>query len=342
MECAVRNQEFSKAADAIHIVKALLSQPVYKHEEEIKILSSIETECHIQTQKLICDLSEKWKGMIQWVLPDKTKMKTDDGMRKTELKMLTKGETPGILDELIIGMKKMNILEDKMKKFGENLLQYFTEPMMSYNQVDVTECETGFGVVLSVLVNCDPEKCCPPAPVNMFDNLYKVLRFLNTNLLYVVLDDAKSSTPCTLMSVLGEQIGDKTLELAVKECLIKALPSSSKELELFSNVIKMTDDAHNKLVALNFIPSTNTVLVDYMQNVTVLFANKKCQELQEKARKLMTSEVHNTTIVSHDKPLGELPPLVQGIGGKKPRRDDLAVDSLLSGNTFRLPTCHIR
>ncbi|XP_045165863.2 centromere/kinetochore protein zw10 homolog [Mercenaria mercenaria] len=346
IETAVRTQEYSKAADAVRLVKSLLDQKVFGHENEVTILSAIQTESNIQMQKLISDLSEKWKNMIQWTIPDdKQKNANSESGRKTELKINTKGEKADLLDKVVVGMKKMNILDEKMKRFGERLLMNVIEPIMTYSQCEVTESETGSSRILTVVVKNDDEMCCP-APQEMFGNLDKVLRFLNPNMLYVVIGEAvnENSDPCTLMTVLGDLIANQTLELAVKQCLIKAIPSSNKELEEFNRVIIMTEEVQKHLVKLCFIQSDNTILVDYIQNVNVLFANKKCQEILEKARRLMTTEVHNTVVVSHDKPLGELAPLMEGVagsGGKKPRRDDLAVESPLSGNTFRLPKCHI-
>lgn len=295
-------------------------------------------------QKLITDLSEKWKDMIQWTVPDeKGKASESDSIRKTELRVNTKGGKADLLDKVVIGMKKMNILDEKMRKFGDNLLKFVIEPIMRYGQCEVTESETSSSKILTVSVKNEEESGFP-APQEMFGKLDKVLQFLNPNLLYVVIGEAASenTNPRTLMTVLGDLIANQTLELAVKQCLIKAIPSSNKELEEFGNVIIMTEEVQKHLIKLCFIQPGNTILVDYVQNVNVLFANKKCQEILEKARRLMTTEVHNTIVVSHDKPLGELPTLVEGVGRKKPRRDELAVESPLSGNTFRLPKCHIR
>jgi centromere/kinetochore protein ZW10 len=345
IETAVRTEEYSKAADAVYLVKSLLAQKVFGHENEVNILAAIQTEGHIQVQKLISDLSDKWKAMIQWTLPDEKQKHTDaENTRKTELRINTKGERVDLLDKVVIGMKKMNILDEKMKRFGERLLQNVIEPVMTYTNCEVKESDAGNTKILSVLVHIEDDQGCP-TPTEMFENLDKILRFLNSNMLHVVIGEEKgeNTQPFTLMRVLGDMIANQTLELAVKQCLIKAIPSSNKELEEFNTVVIMTEEVHKHLIKLCFILPDNTILVDYVQNVNVLFANKKCQEILERARRLMTTEVHNTVVVSHDKPLGDLPPLMEGIpGAKKARRDDLAVESPLSGNTFRLPKCHIR
>ena len=337
----MRLQDYSAAADAVLMVQGLLSLRVYGHEDEIKILSAIQTESQIQMEKLINDLSEKWKEMVVWIVPDE---KVKDGIRRTELKLNIKGDNSNLLDKVVLGMKKIKILDEKVKKFSERLYEQVVEPLMKYSGCVVSDTETGQAKILTISFQ-DGSDTPAPTPLQMYGNLDKVLRFLNPNLLYVVVGEGitENDPPVTLMDKLGNFIAEKTLRLAVKECLIKSIPTNTKDLDEFNSVIAMTEEVHKQLVQLRFIPPDNKILLDFIGNVNVLFANKKCQEILEKARGLMTTEVHNTTIVSHDKPLGELPALVDGVGGgKKARRDDLAVDSPLSANTFRLPKCHIR
>lgn len=339
LETAVRKQDYSAAADAVLMVQQLLSKKVYGHEDEIKILSAIQTEGLIQMEKLINDLSEKWKEMIVWTVADD---KGTDGPRKMELKLNVKGDNSNLLDKVVLGMKKLKILDMKMKKFSEILFAQFVETLAKYADCEVVESETGQAKVLSVSVLDNTE--VSPNPIMMYKHLDKVLRFLNQNFLCIFVEEGKTENdpPVTLMDKVGSHIAENTLKLIVKECLIRSIPTNTKDLDEFNGVIAMTEEVHKQLIHLKFVDPSNRILLDFIGNVNILFANKKCQAILEKARGLMTTEVHNTVIVSHEKPLGKLPPLVEGVGGgKKAKRDDLATDSPLSANTFRLPTCHI-
>lgn len=89
----------------------------------------------------------------------------------------------------------------------------------------------------------------------------------------------------------------KVLQGIVKECLSSAIPSTSKELEGFHEVVAITKKFQERLVALGFIDASSQTLLDYVQNVNVLFANKKCQGILEQARSLMTSDLHDTVQV---------------------------------------------
>lgn len=343
LESAVRTQDYCKAADAVHVLKSIMSQKAFGYEDEIKIMSEMQTEIQIQIAKLSSELCEKWREMLLWIIPQ-DKDKKSEKIQKIELRINTKGEHVDLLEKVIIGMHKMNILNGTMKKFSRKLLKNVIEPLVMNSECEVIYNETGQGKILCITVDNRGEQK-PTSPKQMFETIEKVLQFLNENLLHVIINDAndENESPVTLMSLLGGVIADKTLETVVKECLIKAIPSSNKELEEFNNVVVIAEDLQRILVKWRFIPSDHTILKDYIENINVLFANKKCQELLEHARKLMTTEVHNSVLVTPDQPLGQLPALIDGHSGvsKKCLKDDLAARYPLDVSMFRLPTCHI-
>ena len=96
-----------------------------------------------------------------------------------------------------------------------------------------------------------------------------------------------------------------------------------------------------KLIEIGLIQPDNQVLPNSVQNVNMLFSNKKSQSILVEARNLMTSSLHEAVAVTEDKPIGEWPPLTPG-GVKKVQRLEVATNHQLSDNTFRMPRCRIR
>ncbi|KAK3591551.1 hypothetical protein CHS0354_041595 [Potamilus streckersoni] len=331
---AVRVQDYGTAADTIYSIQSLLAESVFGHEHELQIMLAIRTECHVQKEKLLFDLGDRWKELVQWnIQEDGTK---NDAIHKIELKLFKTGVNSKVVENIISGMNKLDILNEKLKRFGEQLLDHMLRPMITRadckNQVSVTEQAKVFSISYK---NCSNPS--PPSPPDMFSRLYQSLLLLQENLFCVKIDDGEE----TLLERLGEIVAGELLEMTVKECLIPAIPTSTKELEKFGEVIQLTKDTHKELLELHFIKDSNTTLLDYVQNVNVLFANKKCQGILEEARKLMTSEIHNTMLVTNDKPLGDLPPIMHVHTNKKAKKLELAPEVQLSPNTFRLPTCLI-
>ena len=75
------------------------------------------------------------------------------------------------------------------------------------------------------------------------------------------------------------------------------IPSTPEGLEDFKEVVVMTTTFQKKLTSLGFADDTSGKLVDYVNNVNMLFAEKKCQEILRAARSLMMSDVCKTVLV---------------------------------------------
>ena len=113
-------------------------------------------------------------------------------------------------------------------------------------------------------------------------------------------DAVMSSSDVSLMSIFGEECSATCLQGLISGCLSSAVPSRRSELSQFSQVTSVVEELQRKLVAFGFIADDNKMMVDYVRNVDVLFANKRCVELLDEARKLIMSDIHNIVQVSHN------------------------------------------
>ncbi|OWF53385.1 centromere/kinetochore protein zw10 homolog [Mizuhopecten yessoensis] len=329
---------FSKAAEAILNIHDLLSSLV-EGNKDVNILMALQTEYWVQKEKFLYDIGDKWKELVFWTMPDTSESK----QQKCELKIMTGAENLSILKDIVVVMEKLDILDSKMKSFGERLVLHIAQPCISHCKTVLKDSSTGQSKTLTVKC-CEENSDKPPSPVEVFSKITQIFKWLNDCFLHIVIDDEGSGQSQVLMERLGGMVAHQVLDLIVKQCLTHAIPTSNKQMEGFQNDISATEVFSQKLTEMKFIPPNETTLTDFVQNVNVLFANKKCQEILEKARNLMTSDMHNSVPVSDDKPLGELPPLEvrhDVPSGKKSRKLDLAGECRLSDNTFKLPSCHI-
>lgn len=114
-------------------------------------------------------------------------------------------------------------------------------------------------------------------------------------------NDAGDGKSCgrSLMSMFGEECSSLCLEALINRCLSAAVPSQRSQLAQFSEVCTAVDHLQTKLVGFGFVSDCNTLLVDYVRNIDVLFANKRCVELMNNARELVMSDIHNVVEVIH-------------------------------------------
>ncbi|XP_069118412.1 centromere/kinetochore protein zw10 homolog [Argopecten irradians] len=327
---------FSKAAEAILNIHELLSSLVEGSKADVPILLALQTEYWVQKEKLLYDIGDKWKEFVSWTVS----VDDESSPQKCELEVLTGTTNLSILRDIVIVMEKLDILDSKMKSFGEKLVRYILQPCITNSKAVVRKSVSGQSSTLAVKYEKSDK---PPPPIEMFKNVNQILECLNECFLQIAVDEEGEGQ--VLMERLGSMVADQVLDLIVKQCLTHAIPTSNKQMDNFLEDISTTEALSQTLSELKFIPTNITTLTDFVQNVNVLFANKKCQEILEKARKLMTSEMHNSVAVSDDKPLGELPALeLKGHdvpSSKKSRKLDLAGECKLSDNTLKLPTCHI-
>lgn len=64
-------------------------------------------------------------------------------------------------------------------------------------------------------------------------------------------------------------------------------------------MIKETEEFEKSLKEMQYLRGDSTELLKYAQDVNCHFASKKCKDVIVAARKLMTSEMHNTVKVCY-------------------------------------------
>lgn len=329
---ALEQQNYSTAASSILLMESILAKPVYKHENHIHILKVLRTEYCVQREMLNSVLNGAWKAHIAWSMSE-DKGSTVTG--RTELIIAT-GSDGKVVKEMCKALNEIRLLDAKLKLFGEPLVNQIIKPITSISGVIVAERSGLQTKVLTLTVNSKEKQV--PQPIEVFQKLHSVFQFLHKNFL------GSEVKGVSLMQKLGVVIFKHVIDLVVKECLCFAIPTSQKDLERFHDVIALTEKFNTYLTDIKFLPSSDSGLMDYVQNINILFANKKCQQILRKAQQLMTSDIHNTIQISSDKPLGELPPLDSGASAtKKAKKIEVLVsESQLSAATFRLPACRIR
>ncbi|KAK3093664.1 hypothetical protein FSP39_018645 [Pinctada imbricata] len=327
---ANENQDYLKAAEAVTAIDSLLPSAIKNHDD-VQIFKALRTEFHVQKADLEINLKNRWKDLIVWRVEDSNYL----DKKNYELEIACGEANVKVLTEIVSVYERLGLLNEEIKKFGGNLLDNFLKPCITDKETALSNPK---GHHLATTWG-HSSRVVPPAPCNAFSKINVILAALEKSLLHIKVE---SNSKRSLMEILGTHIRKATLEILVKDCLTRAIPTNTKELEAFEEVIHLTISFNENLVKLGFITEAETTLLDFTQNVSMLFANKKCQEILEKARKLMTTDTHNTVEVNGDAPLGDLPPLGKdGPSQEKSRKLEMAKEYQLSSNTFRLPSCHI-
>ena len=344
VETSLDAKDYTLAGDSIDTIDALLSQ-IQKEvpENAVAIVSAIRDNFVVQKTKLVNDLSELWSEHIKWTLP-----KAQNAPGKVELTITSGDEAKKRILKSLKPMWRFGVLADKLRVFGKRFVRHVVSGIIAGGAVSLN-VDTGINQRSSVVITvCRDSEDVSAAPLStVFGNLIEVFTVINEHLLGLQLPgDDNRSGPVSLMRKLGEIVSVECLGVIVDDCLSKTIPSSTEELSRYGDVVLQTEVFRDVLVKLHFVAAADTTLMDYVNDVNVLYATKQCEDALETARSLLTADIHSMVQVEDSTPVGEI--AVQGFGrsgaGKKATSETmpLSCNAKLSGNTFKLPSCNIR
>uniref|UniRef100_A0A8C8H9K6 Zw10 kinetochore protein n=1 Tax=Oncorhynchus tshawytscha TaxID=74940 RepID=A0A8C8H9K6_ONCTS len=314
---------------------------------DLPLLRALSSELTVQRENLIYHLGDEWKRMTVWKLPPSKGKKEMKSFLKTELQ-LTLGGTkepgqspPPLLSCVLQALTIQGELQHKIKLFSQVLLKYLLKPLITYPSLNVEVSEQqDEGTLISLQFAETPEEHSSPSQV--YTKVLMVLKTLHTHLLDVSVGERKVSV------ILGDLVWQDMSHCIIHECLLYSIPTNSCQLEQYSAVIKETEEFEKSLKEMQYLRGDSTELLKYAQDVNCHFASKKCKDVIVAARKLMTSEMHNTVKITQDSKLS-VPMLpnpgsgdIKGKQGAKkleaPRLDN---EKQLGARTLCLPVCRI-
>uniref|UniRef100_A0A8C1SAY5 Centromere/kinetochore protein zw10 homolog n=1 Tax=Cyprinus carpio TaxID=7962 RepID=A0A8C1SAY5_CYPCA len=316
-------------------------------DSELPLVRALSSEITIQRENLIYHLGEEWQKLAVWKLPStKTELTSVKSFLKTALH-LNRGGSKGdesvphaLLPSILQALSIQGELHKKIKLFGQVLFKYMLKPLIIYPSL-VVEVSSQAEQETVLSLQCTETKADHPDPSQVYTKVLTVLKTLHEH----VFDEKKVS------EILGDLIWEEMSECIIRECLVHSIPTNSSQLAEYSEVIKQTEDFEGSLKKMGYLAGDSADLLKYARNVNCHFASKKCQDVIVAARKLMTSEMHNTVKITPEYKLS-IPKLPSPSGGEKERKESckksahydqqsLENEKQLSPSTLCLPVCRI-
>uniref|UniRef100_A0A8C8ESG9 Centromere/kinetochore protein zw10 homolog n=1 Tax=Oncorhynchus tshawytscha TaxID=74940 RepID=A0A8C8ESG9_ONCTS len=307
---------------------------------ELPLLRALSSELTVQRENLIYHLGDEWKRLAVWKLPPSKGKKTLPGIVWGGT-LEPQQSSPPLLSCVLQALAIQGELQHKIKLFSQVLLKYLLKPLITYPSlnVDVSE-QQGEGILISLQCAETPEE--HPSPSQVYTKVLVVLKTLHTHLL------AESETKKKVSVILGDLVWQEMSHCIIHECLLHSIPTNSSQLEQYSVVIKETEEFEKSLKEMQYLRGDATELLKYARDINCHFASKKCKDVIVAARKLMTSEMHNTVKITPDSKLSvpKLPSPGSGDNKGKQKAKKLETPRLenekqLGALTLCLPVCRI-
>ncbi|XP_041742270.2 centromere/kinetochore protein zw10 homolog isoform X2 [Coregonus clupeaformis] len=312
---------------------------------ELPLLRALSSELTVQRENLIYHLGDEWKRLAVWKLPPSKESTGIKSFLKMELQLTLGGNKepqqspPPLLSCVLQALAIQGELQHKIKLFSQVLLKYLLKPLIMYPSLNVEVSEQqGEGTLLSLQCAETPEE--HPSPSQVYTKVLVVLKTLHTHLLDVSVGERKVSF------ILGDLVWQEMSHCIIHECLLYSIPTNSSQLEQYSVVIKETEEFEKSLKEMQYLRGDATELLKYARDINCHFASKKCKDVIVAARKLMTSEMHNTVKITPDSKLSvpKLPSPGENKGkqeAKKLEVSRLENEKQLGARTLCLPVCRI-
>ena len=346
---ALQQGDFSTAGVKLQAMERQLEEisknPTYGGCK-IQILTALSLTCRKHLDSLENRLFESWGNHIKWNLPSQREDKQQS--QSISLMVRSSEEAKASLKNTIQALHQMDLLEPKMKIFAKRVMEHIVQPIITEKKVNVLRETGSLGGPTKELSLKKRKKKGDPDLEELFTILATSVKFIYENICCIEMTE-DSGEP--LMNLLEKYISEDMVKLIINECLAPAIPTAKKDLEDFNVVVNTTEALQGILMKFQLITPEQKALVEYVQSVDMLFANKKCQGILTQARTLMRSDIHDTVRVTPDAPYGDLVELFpehlqQIIQASKDEKATtnlaMAAEVKLSANTFRLPSCRIR
>ena len=339
------------AGESLQRVGALIERGTLSRSH-VNVLAALKTSYNTKKQTLVQLINAMWTANVRCVLPDE-----EGGGKKLETRLTVVGgggggadKAPASLHNMLQATQNAGLMPHKLQTLTTLLLEHFMRPLVTRHGSEIG-AESGRDEATLVVLTPRKHSHLPVCPTDALASLHILFSFLHTHLLgFSITEESADSgeqrtTP--LMTRVGQMMASDCLLMVVSDCFARSIPTSVRDLDAFPPMAQRAISFQQALINWGFIPPDNTVLSDFVGNVNALFAKKKCEEMMTKARSLMTSDVHNTVLLS-EQTSGELGVCDFGRTGGKgsaaagSRGMLQCGEERLSGNTFTLPACHVR
>ena len=252
-----------------------------------RALKAVRSELISAAEKVHFYLGKDWDENVQIITNDTNEY---DITIKIELSVDESGKRRAT--QLVQAMKDNDMLAYRLNKFGNRLMSLVITPLMDQKQ-NLPEITISGNPMKSLQFACsnDNQSEGTPKPVPnsrlIMDKLEEIFFFLNET----TIDGDEN----IFLQFLGKTISKEFTELFIKKCLAPAVPDSREGLTQYEEVIERAKDLRSTLTTYGFLEADDCPILHYAANIETTFANKRCQNILAKARKIMKEDLHLTS-----------------------------------------------
>lgn len=172
----------------------------------------------------------------------------------------------------------------QLQHLTNSLMNNVLTSIINHHCIVETNCND---LYTTLTINVDKKRAKLPY-TEVFQNIRSVFDFL------IVTINFETQKDLVLLGYVGQKISEQFCELLIKNCLADTVPSTPNGLEKYNTeVVSEIESLQNFLLECQFFTEDNQSILEYANNVDVLFANKTCQVYLEKATTILKKDLHD-------------------------------------------------
>ncbi|XP_045536924.1 centromere/kinetochore protein zw10 homolog [Papilio machaon] len=264
-------QSFVKAVEAVSDLLKYIEEPA-EGVQDLLLFESTKNTAHLILDNLIHDMFEEWDRMIVY--------SSEPGPESTIIKLnLTLDKTLSTLD-VLKGLDRCGKLLDKVTQLAQFILSEILIPIIHYDCTVFAEPDQLMTVTITYRDNYKPPY------YDVITNLRLLFHYLSNRLNIVI-----NSVGEPIITMVGRLISEEFRDILVKDCLIDTIPNNINDLQIYGKITGEIEDFQRFLYMVKFSHDEDFTILNYINNIDVLFAAKSSQHFLEKARSIMIKDL---------------------------------------------------
>lgn len=266
---------FTRAVEAVHDLLQYIEYPA-EGFKDLEMYTNTKNTAQLIWENLLQDLGTEWTRMVSWSIKPE--------VQNTIFTVTLSIEDSMVVVDFLKAFDKSQMLTEKVHELAQFLIKDIL-PAILHNDCTVFDENPDFmKIIASHKPNYKPPYDAVIANLRLFFN------YLSNRL------NVEFKKDVTIMRLIGKEISVDFSELLEKDCLVGTVPNNVPEMAIYGKITSQIEDFQNFLVQIKFFTGEFSIL-QYVNNIDVLFADKSSQYFLETARSLMLKDLSTTVTI---------------------------------------------
>ncbi|KAL0850780.1 hypothetical protein ABMA28_006710 [Loxostege sticticalis] len=266
-------QSFTRAVEAVYDLLQHIDMPSDGFKQ-LDLYNNTRHTAQLILDSLLQDLYGEWDRLVYKNIVTSN--------RKTTITITLGLDDSLIVVDILNALEKSKKLDEKVSEFSQFLLKDVLQPIINNDSIVFAETDE----LMTITISHKPD--FRPAYDAVIANLRLLFHYLSNKLNF------EFNREKSLMKMIGKQISVEFREVLVKDCLIHTIPNNINELQSYGVITSEIEDFQHFLAIVKFFPNENFSILQYVNNIDVLFADKSSQYFLESARQIMLKDLSVT------------------------------------------------